>query len=183
LNQLKDHYLKLLPDLPAAEKAIESASSQGELQNRMDWIVSQGTLVRFKVGKIFSQKDDDDSDSDKPANPALRASDPQTLEIWNGAGTCAIPFQKGETYLVYATSDEETDRMETNICHRTARVSDAGDDLAYLYFLPNGGAQSTRLEGFVTSDMAHLLQDWLNSHPKGRMPDDDDFVLTRGSGR
>ena len=31
-------------------------------------------------------------------------------------------------------------------------MSDAGDDLAYLFFYKNGGDESARLEGFVTSD-------------------------------
>jgi hypothetical protein len=41
-----------------------------------------------------------------------------------------MAFQKGETYLVYTTDDEETDRLETNVCHGTARLSDAGEDLS-----------------------------------------------------
>lgn len=93
------------------------------------------------------KRDDDDEKS------------PKSLSVWNESGSCGIPFQKGETYLVYATDDEETGRMGTNICHRTARISDAGDDLAYLYFNQNGGANTARLEGFVTSEIRQLLQD------------------------
>jgi len=79
--------------------------------------------------------------------------------VWNGAGDCGVSFQKGETYLVYATDDEETDRMETSVCHRTARLSDSGEDLAYLDFFRNGGQAAGRLEGFVTSEIEELHPD------------------------
>ena len=58
----------------------------------------------------------------------------------------------GETYLVYADEDEETDRIDTSVCYRNRRLSDAGDDLAYLFFYKNGGDESARLEGFVTAN-------------------------------
>jgi hypothetical protein len=37
------------------------------------------------------------------------------FEVWNDLGNCGSLFQKGETYLVYATDDEETDRLETGV--------------------------------------------------------------------
>jgi hypothetical protein len=72
--------------------------------------------------------------------------------VWTDAGDCGYDFQEGETYLVYADEDEETDRINTSVCYRNRRLSDAGDDLAYLFFYLNGGDESARLEGFVTSD-------------------------------
>jgi hypothetical protein len=73
-------------------------------------------------------------------------------EVWTDSGDCGYDFQVGETYLVYADEDEETDRINTSVCYRNRRLSDAGDDLAYLFFYKNGGDESARLEGFVTSD-------------------------------
>ncbi len=40
---------------------------------------------------------------------------------------------------------------------RTKRLSDAGDDLAYLYFYKNQPEASSRLEGFATSDRQSQL--------------------------
>jgi hypothetical protein len=161
LRVLKERYLKLLFDLPTAEKMqIQTAETQEDLHSIITWIVGQGTTVRFKIRMVFQWKEDSDSDT-KDASKDTSDDDPKIefAEVWDEPGDCGIPFQKGETYLVYATDDEETNRLQTNVCQRTARVSDAGEDLAYLYFLKNGGAQSLRLEGFVTSEIDQLHQD------------------------
>jgi hypothetical protein len=71
---------------------------------------------------------------------------------------CGFAFQTGETYLVYADDDEESDVMTTGACTRTRRLSDAGDDLAYLYFFKNFGDRAGRLEGFVTTDLLYQRQ-------------------------
>jgi hypothetical protein len=148
LRLLKERYLKLLFDLPEGEKArIQSARTQEELQTVMTWLLSQGTKVRFRVRTLFHQQRDDGEDTGKS----------KFIDVWNESGDCGIPFQKGETYLVYATDDEESDHLGTSVCHRTARLSDAGEDLAYLYFIQNGGAESTRLEGFVTSQIDQMI--------------------------
>ena len=39
----------------------------------------------------------------------------------------------------------------------TKRLSDAGGDLAYLYFFENNGDDSARLDGFATSNELHQL--------------------------
>jgi hypothetical protein len=161
---LKARYLKLLPDIPDSEKArILSAGTQEELQAAITWIQSQGTKVRFQVRTMFQHKkdpDSDDGDKEKEDNEKRQpASKTDLLEVWNESGDCGIPFQKGETYLVYAIDDEESDHLGTNICLRTARLSDAGEDLAYLHFFQRGGSESARLEGFVTSEVAQLMPD------------------------
>lgn len=68
------------------------------------------------------------------------------------SGDCGYDCQIGETYLVYANEEEGTDHFFTSTCTRTKRLSDAGDDLAYLYFYKDQPEASSRLEGFVTSD-------------------------------
>ena len=85
-------------------------------------------------------KDDDDDAKD------------QVFDVWTPFGDCGFDFQTGETYLVYAESDEETSILETDKCTRTRRLSDAGPDLAYLYFYKERKAASGRLEGFTTFD-------------------------------
>lgn len=165
LNTLKARYLQLLSDLPADEKfRLAAAKNQQELQNVMTWIISQGTKVRFQVKTLIQRKedaDDDDHAANKNSSSDAKKDDdsapaPKSLEIWNEAGDCGIPFQLGETYVVYAVDDEESAHPYTSVCHRTARISDAGDDLAYLYFFEHDHTNSARLEGFITSDIAQL---------------------------
>ena len=59
---------------------------------------------------------------------------------------------------MYADTDEESDVMTTGSCTRTRRLSDAGDDLAYLYFFKNYGDAAGRIEGFVTTDLLYQRQ-------------------------
>ena len=47
-------------------------------------------------------------------------------------GDCAYPFRAGETYVVYAYRDRETNALTTTICSRTAPLSKASADLAYF---------------------------------------------------
>jgi hypothetical protein len=68
-----------------------------------------------------------------------------------------VDFQIGETYLVYANSEEGSDTFFTGSCTRTRRLTDAGDDLAYLYFYKDDRANSARLEGFATTDPRYQL--------------------------
>ena len=99
---------------------------------------------------LFKQGDDDD-DADKPKKDA------DFLDVWTTAGDCGYDFQIGETYLVYANDEEGADYFFTSTCMRTKRLSEAGDDLAYLYFYKNQPEESSRLEGFATSDRKSQL--------------------------
>lgn len=177
---LKERYLQILSDLPEQEKIhLQAARTQEQLQTVMAWILGQGTLVRFKVRTVFQNKDDSDSDTDKKVggkDDREDTSTPKYFEVWNDLGDCGVAFQKGETYLVYATDDEETDRLETNNCQRTARLSDAGEDLSYLYFFKNGGSKPARLEGFITSDIDQLQRDRFHYTPGIKSPVSDVIV-------
>lgn len=156
IKRLKDRYFELLFDLPNSEKVrLQSVQTPEELETEVRFIETQGTRVRFKIRTLLQQKDDYDDDK----KSAVKEENKETVEVWNEAGDCGFPFEKGETYIVYATNDEETDRMETNTCHRTIRVSDGGEDLSYLFFVEHGGEKSLRLEGFVTSDLGQLKLD------------------------
>lgn len=56
--------------------------------------------------------------------------DVEELEIATGPGTCALSFNEGELYLVFAR--QEGDRLRTNVCDRTALMSNAEADLIEL---------------------------------------------------
>jgi hypothetical protein len=139
--RLKAIYLRMLGDMAESVKhELEIATTHKQVEAAFSSIAAQGRRARFRVQKSFHASDDDDGGED------------QELTVWNGAGDCGIDFQVGETYLVYAGDDEETGRLQTSICYRTRRLTDAGADLAYLYFYEEGGKNSSRLEGFVTTD-------------------------------
>jgi hypothetical protein len=55
-----------------------------------------------------------------------------------GGGDCGYPFQRAESYVVYAYENKDG-LLIANICSRTATVDRAQSDLAYLLSLPNSG--------------------------------------------
>jgi hypothetical protein len=150
--RLRDAYLKVFPDLPPEHKRrLERAATNEQLAELFYWILDHGKRVRFTLRTLYKNGDDDDGRKGKEG--ALR-----TIEIWTPFGECGVPFQSGETYLVYADTDEESDITSTTICHRTKRLSEAGDDLALFYFRENSPKHSARLEAFVTRDPQQLKQ-------------------------
>lgn len=158
--KLRDAYLKIFPDLPPDhKKRLAEATSPEQLADLFYWILDHGKRVRLRVKTVFRGEIGDDDDDDAPA---------KTVEVWTSFGDCGINFQTGETYLVYADDDEESDIMTTGACTRTRRLTDAGDDLAYLYFYKNYADNAGRVEGFVTGDL--LFQRDLDlAHYTGRI--------------
>lgn len=162
--KLRDAYLKVFPDLPAGHKErLAAATSPDQLAELFYWILDHGKRVRLRVKTVFrgdlAEDDDDPDDGDTDAN---------TVEVWTAFGDCGVNFQAGETYLVYADDDEETNTITTGSCTRTRRLTDAGEDLAYLYFYKNGAEKAGRLEGFVTADLL-FLRELDPSHYSGRI--------------
>jgi hypothetical protein len=100
-----------------------------------------------KVNNGKAKDDDDDDDAG-----ALTAG--KLFSVWTPSFDCGVEFQTGETYLVYASMDEDADMVETDTCMGTRRLSDAGADLPYLSFLQIDPKESGHLDGFVTSDSA-----------------------------
>jgi hypothetical protein len=135
----------------ADKKDDDKAGNKKDDNDDDDKVVKDKKDV-IAVKKAADKKDDDhdDDDDDKLVGTVVT--------VWTDAGDCGYDFQTGETYLVYADDDEETGQLATSICRRTTRLSDAGPDLAYLYYYKNGGDASTRLEGFVTTEPAAKLQ-------------------------
>jgi len=151
LARLKEIFLQLYPGMPDYYKEkLQSAKTHRQLEAIVDAIGAQGRQARIRVKKYFKRAENDDADHDDKDDDNVEKH--EAISVWTPAGDCGYDFQKGETYLIYADSDEETERIETGSCTRTKRLTDAGDDLAYLYFRENGGDKSTRVEGFVTDE-------------------------------
>jgi hypothetical protein len=121
---------------------VKAAKNTLEMSSLFYLAIDRGMRVRFKVRTVYKYEDDDDEDDDEPA----------TLDVWNPFGDCGFDFQTGETYLVYANNEESSNYLFTGSCTRTRRLSDAGNDLAYLFFYKNDPENSARLEGFATTD-------------------------------
>jgi len=170
LAALKDVFRKTFPDLPEDQRSrLDQAGSQASLVDLFYDVLGHDKRVRFRVGAVFRNGDDDDKDqragdkdnhkdagngkaSPKDAKDDDDEAKGQVFDVWTPFGDCGFDFQVGETYLVFAGSDEETTIMETDRCTRTRRLSDAGPDLAYLYFYKEHKSASGRLEGFTTFD-------------------------------
>jgi hypothetical protein len=134
--QIKQTLQKLFPDLPDYYRGqLEAGKTSADLTSLFYAILAQGRRARFKVKSAFRGDEDED----------------ETVDVWTSFDDCGIDFQTGETYLVYADDDEESGRIETDRCSRTRRLTDAGPDLAYLFFYRDND-DAGRLEGFVTSN-------------------------------
>jgi hypothetical protein len=171
LTALKDTFRRVFPDLPADyQQRLQSASTPSQLSSLFTSVLDHGKRVRFRVRTVFRGGDDDDDragskkdgkDDDKDDKKAAGKKDeekPRFFDVYTPFGDCGYDFQQGETYLVYADDDEETNILETSRCSRTNRVTDAGADLAYLYFLQNSAEASGRFEGFVTANPYYQLE-------------------------
>src|ERR1035441_5133931 len=102
---LRDAYLKVFPDLPAEHKErLAAATTPDQLAELFYWILDHGKRVRLRVKTVFRGDLSDDDDDDAPA---------KTVEVWTAFGDCGVNFQAGETYLVYADDDEESNIMNT----------------------------------------------------------------------
>jgi hypothetical protein len=152
LRQLKDKYLSMFPAMDEREKKlVETAGTIQQVASLFYSSLDRGMRVHLKVRTLFKQGDDDDAAGHKPKKDA------DVLDVWTTSGDCGYDFQIGETYLVYANDNEGADYFFTSTCMRTRRLSEAGEDLAYLYFYKNQPEESSRLEGFTSSDRKSQL--------------------------
>jgi hypothetical protein len=167
LREVKDLYLATFPQLDERQRTlVEAAGSLREMTSFFDSSLDRGMRVHFSVKSIYKREDDDDdakAAAQKPGAKAQKNDDdddekaPDFLDVWTAADDCGYDFQLGETYLVYANNEEGADYYFTSTCMRTKRLSDAGEDLGYLYFYKNQPEASSRIEGFATSDRKSQL--------------------------
>jgi hypothetical protein len=198
LTALKDAYLKTFPDAsPDRKNRIQKARTASGVAALFYSKVGRGMRVRFRVQTLFKHEDNDDDDSPKQSKTSKSGKDKnqkadddddrkvagnakrpdksekreaEFFEVWTPFGDCGVSFQTGETYLVYASDDEETsDSIATDSCTRTRRLSEAGEDLAYLYFYKEHPEESTRIDGFATTNARYRV-DFNPLHPEKIQP-------------
>lgn len=144
-----------------ADKATPAGNKKGGKDDDHDG--KPGTK-NVKAGKAKANDEDDDSKAggrDAKAKTVKAKDDDddrivagKITAVWTPNFDCGVEFQVGETYLVYASMDEDSDMAETDTCMGTRRLSDAGADLPYLSFVKTNPEESTHLDGFVTTDRA-----------------------------
>jgi hypothetical protein len=199
LTALKGAYLKTFPDAsPDRKSQIQKATTASGVAALFYSNVGRGMRVRFRVQTLFKHQDDDadgspkqskTSKSGKDKNPKADDEDDRKVaghakkpdkaekkeaedffEVWTPFGDCGVSFQSGETYPVYASDDEETsDSIATDSCMRTRRLSEAGEDLAYLYFCKEHPKESTGIDGFATTNPRYRV-DFNPLHPEKIQP-------------
>lgn len=152
LAAVKEAVREAFPDLPEENRRrLDAAATQQSLAALFSSVLEHGQIVHFRVRTAFRSSDDED---DKDGDDAK----PTAFDVWTPLGDCGIDFQVGETYLVYASDDEETHILETDSCMRTRRLSDAGADLVYLHFFHDRANPSGRIEGFTTFDPRYQVR-------------------------
>jgi hypothetical protein len=154
---LKNEIRKKMPDLPPGfQERLSAATTHDAVVGIFEDVLRRGRIVRFQMKTLFNRggEDDDADDNDPDGNDGSPAS----IEISTPFGDCGYNFQQGETYLVYAVSDEDTTVLVADACTATKRLSDAGADLPYLYFVKDNKRAAGRLEGVATYD-PHVLLD------------------------
>jgi len=153
-SALKDAVRTAFPGLGGENrKRIDQATGLRELANLFSSVLDGSRRVHFRVRTLFRKVDDDDKTDDGDDAP-------DALDVMTPFGDCGNDFQVGETYLVYANGDEETEVLSTDACTRTRRASDAGPDLAYLSFYNDRRNPGGRVQGFTTFDIEY------QAHPR-----------------
>jgi hypothetical protein len=140
IARLKDIYLKNFPDSAAD---VQAAGTINAVTSAFYSTLNRGLRIHFRAGTVFKHDEDDEEE--------------ETYDIWTPFGDCGLDFQAGETYVVYANEDESSGLYSTTRCSRTRRVTDAGADLAYLFFYENDDEKAARIEGFATTDEHYQL--------------------------
>jgi hypothetical protein len=135
LQGMKETFLALVSGLPPdSVQRVREAKSPQELLMVFDSILNHGSYVTLEVKAVFTKSgDDNDDDRGKNSkNAKVKDDDAGALAAGKLFSLWGVEFQTGETYLVYASMDEDADTVETDICMGTRRLSDAGADLPYL---------------------------------------------------
>jgi len=146
LSRLKAAYLSSFRDpSPEDKQRLQAAKTVLDVTSVFYSTLNGGMRVRFRVRKVFKHEGDDDDDKD------------DYFEVSTPFGDCGVDFQAGETYLVYADNDESAGILTTTACTRTRRITEAGDDLPYLFYYKEQRDRSTRIEGFTTTDERYQL--------------------------
>lgn len=127
---------------PASALACSCAAQAGSREEVVEGELSRSDAVF--AGEVI--------ETQEPSSPASSV-DPETVtfavsEVWKGEeaetlevktpvseASCGYPFEPGESYLVYASTDAElvgSNGLQVGLCGETRPLADADEDLAVL---------------------------------------------------
>lgn len=70
----------------------------------------------------------------------------------DNASSCMFAMEAGKDYLIYAWSDDESGKLWTGMCSRTAEVEQAEEDLKYIRSIKNSGKTGGTIKGIVSDE-------------------------------
>ena len=138
LQKLKDLYSSMFPEPTRSQ--ILKARNLDEVESDTAKVLEDGKRFTLSVSHGY-----------KGVSATQR-----TIDVWTDFSDCSLALAKGETYLVYASRDK-SGRYFADRCSGTQRLTDAGPDLAYLFFRENGVGIDGRIYGFLTADERDLV--------------------------
>lgn len=127
---------------------LAAAKTRAELEALGEQLGQPGMRTRLRVDEVW------------------KGRAPASVDLWQEVSSCSAFFERGEVVLVYA-SRREDGKWTSGVCSRGGPISHAGDDLAYLYFVKNQPAASTRLFGTVTIEQPDPSKPTPLSPPRG----------------
>ena len=99
---------------------------------------------------------------------AFRGVGGTRAELMKWGTSCDFGFEEGKTYLVYAYRNPEKGTLSTSYCSRTAEVSEAAADLAYLGSLASA-APETLITGLLADGGRRLKGVRVTAESGGRL--------------
>lgn len=166
--------LGLIFFLPFSTRAIQACSCIGRVPPCQAYKETQAifiaTVIEIKTGAGDAAKSGNVTSQMAYARLSVletfKGISEKEIRMWQGTGSgdCAFVFEPGETYLIYASFDEETKLYHTNICTRSRPLAYAADDLDYLRGLTASDGV-TRLSGTL------IRLDYLEEGVKERPPE------------
>lgn len=123
---------------PAFRARVQAAKNKAELNAIGEEISAYGIRMTLRPDVVYKGPVQD------------------SYEVWTDLSSCGTPLQVGETYLVFASSSEKG-RLSIGVCGGWATpLREAGDALAYLHFVRNGGESASRFYGSLTNNEKEL---------------------------
>jgi len=151
LAGMKAAFLQLFPHISeGARENLKQAQTVARVAALFNFELDRGSTARFRLNMVFKYEDDDDDGGDGEGGAAAKEA-PKHVDIRLPLGPHDLDLQSGETYLVYASFDEGTPILSTDRCSRTRRLSNAGEDLAFLHFYKINRKESARLDGSIVT--------------------------------
>lgn len=123
----------------SAQARIREAKNNKDLDAAIEDAFGRGQRATFRIYRAY-----------KGIAPEERE-----IDVWTSISSCGSLFAPGESYLVYASMDNDG-RYSTSLCDGTGRLTGSGADLAYFFFREHARGRDSRVFGFLTSNESDL---------------------------